>query len=125
MTTVNTKETHLKMIGEIMDKWVLFTVEHQDYSRIYLRGVGVLSDVSEELEHVLFHHDINTLDRKLPPNPYEKGTEDYNLFNELLNFIKSDKGFEGNVLSCISGTEHYRVICQDFTGYILDMEVIP
>ncbi len=93
---------------------------------IYVRGVADITPPIDEYEKIIEFYDENRLRNVLPKNPYENGSEDYKLFDELLNTIESrfeDIGDELVIaeLKC-KETEWDNKWADD--DFILDMEKI-
>ena len=76
--------------GDSMTEYCLFTIEHLDHKRIYVRGVADITEPIDDYDKIIkFYHGAE-LKSQLPVNPYRKGDKDYKLFEELLELIKSD-----------------------------------
>ena len=73
-----------------MTDYCLFTVEHPSARRIYIRGVADITEPIDEYNKIISFYDGSKLQSKLPKNPYEDGSEEQILFNELLSAIKSN-----------------------------------
>lgn len=67
----------------------IFTIEHAKARRIYIRGVADITEPIDEFENIIRFYNGPELKRELPPNPYESGGEDYRLFEELLEMIRT------------------------------------
>lgn len=73
-----------------MTDYCLFTITHPNAERIYIRGIADITEPIDEYEKIIKFYDDFELKKDLPSNPYENGTEDYRLFEELLSAIWSN-----------------------------------
>jgi len=110
-----------------MTNYCLFTITHPNAKRIYIRGVADITEPIDEYDKIIEFYEGSELKNSLPKNPHEKGTEDFNLFKELLISIKSrfeDIGDELVFADFIDGKHsewHNHFVDEDF---IIDMEKI-
>ena len=74
----------------LMADLCLFTVEHLAARRIYIRGVADITEPIDEYDKIIKFYHGSELKSELPPNPYNKGEKDYELYNELLKLIKEE-----------------------------------
>ena len=90
-----------------MTDYCLFTIEHPSAKRIYIRGVADITEPIDEYNKIIsFYHD-SVLRKELPKNPFEVGSEDFNLFNELLTSIQTNFEELGDELVCATDEEEY------------------
>lgn len=105
-----------------MTDYCLFTIEHQEARQIYIRGIANITEPIEDYEEIIKFYNGSELQSELPPNPYQKGEKEYQLFNELLNYVESEFEEIGNEL-VFAKTENE--FCR-FLGknYYLEMEKV-
>ena len=73
-----------------MADYCLFTIEHLEARRIYIRGIADITEPIDEYNKIIRFYNGSQLQKELPSNPYKKGEKEYELFNELLEIIKSN-----------------------------------
>ena len=73
-----------------MTDYCLFTVELKGARRIYIRGVANITEPVDEYEKIIEFYHGDELKKELPSNPYEPGSDDYKLFERLLEIIRTD-----------------------------------
>jgi hypothetical protein len=73
-----------------MTDFCLFTIEHSEARRIFIRGVADITEPIDDFDKIIKFYNGTILQHELPPNPYEKNSKDYKLFNELLETIQSN-----------------------------------
>ncbi|AMD17038.1 hypothetical protein TL18_02760 [Methanobrevibacter sp. YE315] len=73
-----------------MTDYCLFTITHPEAKRIYIRGIADITVPIDEYDKIIEFYEGNQLKKSLPSNPYNEGSKDYKLFEELLSAIKSN-----------------------------------
>ena len=74
--------------GTGMSNYCLFTIEHSEASRIYVRGVADITSPIDDFDKIVWFRNGSDLQHSLPTNPYREGEKDYDLYNDLLKCIK-------------------------------------
>lgn len=114
-------------MGVTMDL-CLFTVEHPSAKRIYMRGVADITEpIDDYVRIVQFYHGEEwfSLKNGLPPNPYDDGTEEFQLFNELISNIRKNWIDFGDDLVFVTNDEQYLEFNRKKTDYYtLNMEKV-
>lgn len=65
----------------------MFTIEHPQARRIFIRGVADISKPIDDYSKIIKFKDGIEEKSELPKNPYDKGEPDYKLFEELQTAI--------------------------------------
>lgn len=91
----------------MMNSYCLFTVEHPNARRVYIRGIADITQPLDDYDKIIKFYENNVLQHKLPKNPYDYNTIEHQLFDELLNFIKSDFEHFGDELTEVTDDERY------------------
>ena len=91
-----------------MTDYCLFTVEHGDARRIYIRGIADITEPIDDYDKIIEFYEGNELKNELPSNPYNKGEKDYELFEELLKLIRTQFEEFGDELVFASEEEEYK-----------------
>ena len=65
----------------------LFTIEHPQARRIFIRGVADISKPIDDYDKIIKFKDGAEEKSELPKNPYIEGETDYNLFEDLKSSI--------------------------------------
>lgn len=73
-----------------MADYCLFTIELVKARRIYVRGIADITEPIDEYDKTIKFYHGSELKSELPPNPYNKNEKDFELYEELLNTIKTD-----------------------------------
>ena len=111
-----------------MTDYCLFTITHPDAKRIYIRGVADITEPVDEYEKIIEFYDDNELKNSPPSNPYEVGSEDYKLFEELLSVLRKYLENIGDDLVFAASIDDERAKWNnraEWQGvYIIDMEKI-
>ena len=108
-----------------MADYCLFTVEHSKAKRVYIRGVADVTEPIDDYDKIIqFYHGLE-LKSELPPNPFDKGTDEYSLYSELVSSIEEDFENFGDDLVFVTSDKRYEYLnhkCNDY--YNLDMEKV-
>ena len=73
-----------------MTDYCLFTIEHSDAKRIYVRGVADITEPIDDYDKIVWFRDGAELKSELPPNPYKRGEKEFDLYEDLLKSIKDN-----------------------------------
>lgn len=106
-----------------MTDYCLFTLTHPEARRIYIRGIADITEPIDEFEKIIQFYDENELANHLPANPYEKGSEDFRLFEELLETIKSHFEDLGVELIFASEEEKSWRYCNPWNNELYDINM--
>ena len=108
-----------------MTDYCLFTVEHPSAKRIYIRGIADITEPIDEYHKIISFYDGQVLQSELPENPFTDGSEEYNLFNELISAIKSNFEEFGDELIFATNEEEYEWLNHKKYGlYNLDLQKV-
>ena len=72
-----------------MPDYCLFTVEHSEARRIYVRGIADITEPIDNYDKIIKFYHGSKLKPEPPPNPFEKETVEHKLYEELLSEISS------------------------------------
>lgn len=105
--------------------YCLFTVEHSRAKRVYIRG---MADVTEPIgdygEIIRFYHG-SELKSELPPNPFEKGTDEHSLYSELISSIEEDfENFGDDIVFVTDDNDYVFLNHKTYEHYRIDMEKV-
>ena len=73
-----------------MTEYCMFTIEHSEARRIYVRGIADITEPIDDYHKVIKFSNGVKLQSRLPPNPYEAEAVEYELYEELIYEIKSN-----------------------------------
>lgn len=108
-----------------MTDYCLFTVEHSQAKRIYIRGIADVTEPIDDYNKIVQFYHGNVLKSELPPNPFDEGTDDYSLYNELVTTIEKDFENFADELVFVTNDKHYEFLNhKNYDIYNLDMEKV-
>ena len=108
-----------------MTDYCLFTVEHSQARRVYIRGVADVTAPIEDYDKIIQFYHGSVLKSELPPNPFQKGTDEYSLYNELVTSIEEDFENFGDELVFVTNDKNFEYLNHKrFDFYTLDMEKV-
>ena len=70
--------------------YCLFTVEHSEARRIYIRGVADVTEPIDDYDEIIRFYHGSELKAGLPPNPFEEEAVEHQLYEELTSELKSN-----------------------------------
>ena len=109
----------------MMTDYCLFTVEHPQAKRVYIRGVADVTEPVDEYDRIIKYYHGSELKSELPPNPFDKGTDEYSLYNELVSSIKEDfENFADEIIFVTNDREFEYLNNKRFEFYTIDMEKV-
>ena len=73
-----------------LTSYCLFTIEHTEAKRIYIRGVADITEPIDDYDKIVYFNNGEVLQHHLPDNPYKEGENDFELFKQLLECVKSN-----------------------------------
>lgn len=71
-----------------MTDYCLFTVEHSEARRIYIRGIADISQPIDDYKKIIKFYNGSELQSELPSNPFEEDVVEHNLFEELTSELQ-------------------------------------
>ena len=108
-----------------MADYCLFTVEHSQAKRVYIRGVADVTEPIDEYGKIIKFYHGSELKSELPPNPFNEGTDEYSLYNELVSSIKEDFENFGDDLVFVTNDSDFEFLNhRGYTDYTIDMEKV-
>lgn len=105
--------------------YCFFTVEHSQAKRVYIRGVADITEPIDDYDKIIKFSHGHEMKSELPPNPFEKGTDEHSLYNELVSSIQSDFESFGDELVFVTDDKKYEYLNHKrYDFYNLDMEKV-
>ena len=72
-----------------MTDYCLFTIEHPKARRVFIRGVADITQPVDDYDKIIGFQDGSEMSSAIPQNPFKQGEKEFDLFNELVNAIKT------------------------------------
>lgn len=72
-----------------MADFCLFTIEHPKARRVYIRGVADITQPIDDYDKIIEFQDGGKISSALPQNPFKQGEKEFDLFNELVQAIRT------------------------------------
>lgn len=108
-----------------MADYCLFTVEHSQARRVYIRGVADVTPPIDDYDKIIKYYHGSELKSELPSNPFNEGTVEYSLYNELVTSIKEDFENFGDELVFVTNDKNFEYLNHKrFDFYTIDMEKV-
>lgn len=108
-----------------MTDYCLFTVEHSQAKRVYIRGVADVTPPIDDYDKIIRFYHGPELKSELPPNPFNEGTDEYSLYNELVTSIQEEFENFGDELVFVTNDKQFEYMNHKrFEYYALDMEKV-